>query len=43
MNLSKAMDTVNHFIILKKLKIYGIHGKDLEWFKSYLRNKKQYT
>ena len=41
-NLSKAFNTVNHSIILKKLEIYGIHGKNLERFKSYLRNKNQY-
>ena len=27
--------------ILKKLEMYGIHGKNLESFKSYLRNRKQ--
>ena len=42
MDLSKACDTVNHSLILKKLEIYGIHGKNLEWFKSYLRNRKKY-
>ena len=41
-DLSKVFHTVNHTLILKKLKIYGIHGKNLEWFKSYLNNKKQY-
>ena len=27
----------------KKLAIYGVCGKNLEWFKSYLRNRKQYV
>ena len=42
MDLSKAFDTVNHSSFLKKIEIYGIHGKSLEWLKSYLRNRKQY-
>ena len=42
MDLSKAFDIVNHSIILKKIEIYGIYGKNLESFKSYLRNRKQY-
>ena len=41
-DLSEVFDTVNHSIILKKLEIYGIHGKNLGWFKSSLRNRKQY-
>ena len=41
-DLSKAFDTVNHNILLKKLKLYGIENSDLKWFTSYLSRRKQY-
>ena len=38
-DLRKAFDTVNHEVLLLKLKLYGINGTCLEWLKSYLSNR----
>ena len=40
-DLSKAFDTVNHKILLKKLSDYGIKNKSLDWFTCSLSNGKQ--
>ena len=41
-DLSKALDTVNHTILLKQLEINGITGANLAWFRSYRTNRKQH-
>ena len=39
LDLSKAFDTLEHDMILKKLDKYGIRSTCLEWFKSYLTDR----
>ena len=41
-DLSKPFDTVNHNILLEKLKAHGIQSGNLKSFRSYLPNRKQF-
>ena len=43
MDLSKAFDTLNHDILIYKLKSYGLSEAALKLMQSYLTNRKQYV
>ena len=39
-DLQKAFDMVDHLVLLTKLEDMGITGMELQWFKSYLSNRR---
>ena len=42
-DLKKAFDTVSHSILLNKLGNFGLDGRSVDWFESYLGNRQQYV
>ena len=42
-DLCKAFDLVDHNILIEKLKLYQCSFVALNWFESYLRNRKQFV
>ena len=40
-DLAKAFDTVDHDILISKLKYYGVCDESLPWFKNYFSGRKQ--
>ena len=42
-DFSKAFDTVDHKVLLQKLKLYDIQGTANQWFHDYLCNRYQYV
>ena len=43
LDFSKAFDTVDHFMLLKKLDFYGVSRFAVSWFKSCLDNRRQFV
>ena len=42
-DLSKAFNTLNRSILIRKLRCYGVNGRALEWFVSYFSHRKLFV
>lgn len=40
-DLQKVFDSIDHRCLLQKLFMYGVTGPSLDWFSSYLLNRRQ--
>ena len=43
LDLSKALDSIDHMSLLKKLRVMGTYKEATEWFRSYLTGRKQWV
>ena len=43
LDVAKAFDRVDHSLLINKLYGLGISGKELEWFRSYIHDRKRST
>ena len=41
LDIQKCFDSISHELLLAKLRCYGVLGKELQWFESYLSERKQ--
>ena len=43
LDLSKAFDLINHSLLIDKLKLYNFDSSAINWFTSYLKDRKQFV
>ena len=43
LDCSAAFDTIQHSVLLDKLKLYGVGPKSMRWFEDYLKDRSQYV